>query len=1079
MHKRTTIFLLLLTFFGMQLPAQMLGEREGKQIVNNKEFAWKEIGTVNFDVHYYADDPLLAEQVAKYAEEALYQVSALLDYRHKERFALWVYTHEYDLLQSNQFGRDESKRQGVNPLLNNSGSLVYPGSMNQLRATVRAEVAHLLLKEFYYGGGIQVSVQNQVLLHTPDWFVQGFSDFVGKGWTFEDEMYMSSLNRENLVNYAVEGNDYINRVTRKSIWFYISKQYGNEKLSEIFYMTRLTRSVEGGIITVLGITLKTLTERWREFMLGRMSANAENRVDFTSLSKKINLSPKDELISHAVNPVSGEVALFLMRRGKQRVEIYAPEKRTFRETGIKGGFATEQMEEFHLKVPMSWSRDGRFLLTMVFDNGFEKMTLYDSKNGAISSIPYQPMVDRVLGFDWTPGENLAIVSALKNGQVDLFYHKPGTNQFRQITDDGFDKLSPVVSPDGQYVYFSSNRDSIHPKSGTLDYLVYRNFLDIFRLDLNDKEAVAEPVTQTDEVNEYPLYFASSFELVFLSDEPGIYNLVKRNVFLGDVTRLTNVLQGFYQVSLSDSMVWFSTPIKGRLELFGSPAQSMLAEHSLNITDLRFLKHLAWQEMLKKEKNKDIVIVPEPVRELPTLVLDTPVVKPDSPATKEPVKFYVFDEEEDGNNKPDNRTKRPSTRSILKKQEKKEEKNFNDVVTHNPSRSKNKWASDYISTMVGFSPPWYGHKYKTLLNILAEVGISDLQGNHRIIAGIRPYLFNFKSSDFHVNYTYLKKRTDLFVGLRQRTRYLNTTSPFQNDFHIRYYGFDLNAGAIYPINRFTSISARTQLTYARRYDLDYTFPPDSINLDGADLVPGVGVNFLFDDTRQQDGFTLSGMRAEADLSANYSIGNKSMQFATLRLDLRKYTPVFGKIVLATRLAAGGSIGPNPQRFYMGGVDNMLSGIQNGADMPLNNQTWVSSFSFMDYITPMRGFLYNARNGSKYVAANAEFRIPISRMISQTLNSNPIYNLEFIPFFDIGTIWDKGNPLSQKNPINNDPIISPPLTINVQTLKSPFLIGFGSGVRFTLIGYSARADLAWGMEDYTIQKPRIQLSLGKNF
>jgi hypothetical protein len=92
---------------------------------------------------------------------------------------------------------------------------------------------------------------------------------------------------------------------------------------------------------------------------------------------------------------------------------------------------------------------------------------------------------------------------------------------------------------------------------------------------------------------------------------------------------------------------------------------------------------------------------------------------------------------------------------------------------------------------------------------------------------------------------------------------------------------------------------------------------------------------------------------------------------------------------------------------------------------------------------------------------------------------LYNLELIPFFDIGTTWSEGNPLSQKNPIDTEVIDSYPLTITVQTLKSPFIMGFGGGARMMIMGYWTRFDLGWGVDDFTILNPRLHLSLGKSF
>src|SRR5690606_3054074 len=54
---------------------------------------------------------------------------------------------------------------------------------------------------------------------------------------------------------------------------------------------------------------------------------------------------------------------------------------------------------------------------------------------------------------------LIILSAIKNGQSDLFEYKLKTGQFKQLTDDTYDDLSPVYVAGGSRrgIIFMSNR----------------------------------------------------------------------------------------------------------------------------------------------------------------------------------------------------------------------------------------------------------------------------------------------------------------------------------------------------------------------------------------------------------------------------------------------------------------------------------------------------------------------------------------------------------------------------------------------------------------------------------------------
>jgi hypothetical protein len=84
-----------------------------------------------------------------------------------------------------------------------------------------------------------------------------------------------------------------------------------------------------------------------------------------------------------------------------------------------------------------------------------------------------------------------------------------------------------------------------------------------------------------------------------------------------------------------------------------------------------------------------------------------------------------------------------------------------------------------------------------------------------------------------------------------------------------------------------------------------------------------------------------------------------------------------------------------------------------------------------------------------------------------------------FYDIGTAWTLGNPISQRNPVNTINIEKNPFIIEVQSLKSPFLSGVGTGIRMSVMRYILRMDFALGMEDGSINRPQFSLSLGSDF
>ncbi len=52
------------------------------------------------------------------------------------------------------------------------------------------------------------------------------------------------------------------RYAGHSIWRYVSETYGKQVISNILYMTKISRNIDSGFLFVLGVSLKNLTYEW-------------------------------------------------------------------------------------------------------------------------------------------------------------------------------------------------------------------------------------------------------------------------------------------------------------------------------------------------------------------------------------------------------------------------------------------------------------------------------------------------------------------------------------------------------------------------------------------------------------------------------------------------------------------------------------------------------------------------------------------------------------------------------------------------------------------------------------------------
>lgn len=1043
------------------------GVEPQKQILPASELQWKFVQSAHFRVHYYTLDAALGELTIKLAEEALHDLAKQLDYRPRGHYALHLFLSPDDLIHSNQFPEDEFKEPGVTPLKSNSSYVIYPGSTPELRKKVTAAVARLLLEEFYFAGSISSSIQRSVLLHVPEWYLEGFSAYLGEGWDFEDEVRIAGLHGEDLMQYAIEGTDAINRTVRKSLWYYVAQEYGDDKLAEIFYMTRVTRSVEVAFVKVWGIQLKTLTERWREFTNKRIAENHQYRDELDKKTTKLELNPKDRLMGFALNPQMPVAAVYLIRDGLQRIALADLITGEITETGMEGGFKTDQYLSFEQEIPMAWSDNGQYLLSVIYKDNLEQVAYYDRATGNFNFQTVRPQLERVLSLGFSHDGTEAICSGLAGGNINIYTFKPGTTRFRAVTQTTYDHLYPVFSQDDRSILFASNQAEVaegEEEKEANSYRRARNHLDLYRIERDNPEGAPVRITDTPEDNETWAQPVSSFEVMFITDETGIPNLKKQNIFTGQSAIMSNLTRGMLGVNMNDSLVLMATSLKGQPALhYATPEAFMREFPTLPETRLKYLKHKYFEkaeETRRRVEEEKARILQEIKEEAIRQAKEDSTEAEEAEETNTP-RFYVFDE---GTEKPAKVTKKKlfKTRKLTRFSERELIPDFDTLAIKRPARSKTEWSSDYVETTFGFDPIW--RLYMDL-----GLGFTDIKKNHRMDLEFRPY-WNLRTSDMKASYQYLKPKTDLGVSVEKNSRFLN-----DENFLLRYNSYTLDLSANYPLSRFSGVRVNTDHSFIRRWDLD---PTDEQDLDESDIVSRAGAFYTYNRTRTSQGYTRSGFRFDGGVSTAWSHKNGNLSFTTAQFDARNYLPVKSNIVFATRLSGAMSLGNRAQQYYMGGTpDWLFGGFQNPQELPLDQE--ISAYRYMEYVTPVRGFLFNGRNGTKYVVANAELRIPISRSISSSLNSNPLYNVEIIPFYDIGTIWRTGNPLSQKNPINTLTIDQYPLLIDVQTLKSPFIMGFGTGVRTMLMGYNVRFDMAWGVEDNTVLKPKLHLSLGKNF
>jgi outer membrane protein assembly factor BamA len=211
--------------------------------------------------------------------------------------------------------------------------------------------------------------------------------------------------------------------------------------------------------------------------------------------------------------------------------------------------------------------------------------------------------------------------------------------------------------------------------------------------------------------------------------------------------------------------------------------------------------------------------------------------------------------------------------------------------------------------------------------------------------------------------------------------------------------------------------------------------------------------------------VSGSRYYLTGMASPKLGSNGVGFYTLLGDFRHYIPLskYGDYSIGGRFSGGVSFGPNPQKFFVGGVDNWIGYEVKNNTLPIEN---AEDFTYVTPGYPLRGYLYNEEFGSKYFLSNIELRFPLF----QALVSGPLPVLfqyvSGVMFVDAGSAWNSDFHFTRRNE-------------GGVMVTDDLLLGTGFGARAYVFGMPVRLDVAWSYNLDTWSPPRYYFSLGYDF
>lgn len=1034
----------------------------GKNKVQYKDFDWYYIQTSHFDIYFSQNGETLAEFAANAAESALASIQKSFKYRINNRIIMIIYNSQNDFQETNVIDQYLSEGiEGFTELFKNRVVVQFMGSYKKFRHLIHHELVHAVMNDMFYGGTLQNLISNNININIPMWFSEGMAEYQSLEWDVDTDMFIRDAAINEYLPDIPQLDGYFAYRGGQSVFYYIDRKYGKEKIGELMSKIRNTSNVDTGLKEAIGLNIEELNERWRKEIKRIYWPDIAIRQDPDNFAKRLTDTKKDGgsyNTSPALSPQGDKVAFLSNRDYYFDLYIMSAIDGKIIKKLIKGN-RTADFEELNILTPsVSWSPDGKKIALGAKSSGYDVFYLIDVESEDRETISLG--LDGIKSVTWSPdGQKLAFVGHTAK-QSDIYLYDLVSKELKNLTDDIFSDSAPAWSPDGSRVFFASDRiHFISRDSVPGNFKVYHhnyNQLDIYAINLNNFNIDRiTSLPNSDETS--PIVSPNGKELLFISDINGINNIYKLNLdkidFSGEEKQnsppfvpITNSLNGLYQLSISKDgkKMAFSSLYKSAFNIFllNNPFEIKLEQTTLEPT--LFVSSLNYIENTAAFISPDSILVQEkPIND--SVDIYTGNVINDNKIYGDSVEIdfsnYIFATD----------INLPKDSIEIENQKFTLTNNLDGQGNFKVNKYKITFSPDIVYANAGYSS-LYGLQGTTVISF------SDILGNHRLI-GVTSLQIDLKNSDYGLAYYYLPQRIDYGIEAFHTARFVYLSrGPFVD--LIRFRNFGAVGSLSYPLNRFYRLDAGLSWLNLSQENLDDpTETPQKVSY----LIPSLA--FVHDNVLWGYTSPIDGSRYRFDIFGNPGLSNKKLSFYSILTDYRTYFRFWNDYSFVFRFAGGFSSGANPQRFFIGGIENWINRTFATTDIPLKS---VSDFAFLTAALPLRGFDYAERIGTRYSLLNMEFRFPLIRYLVTGALPILFRNILGVAFIDAGTAWTKDEPLKFFERNKDGSVVTKDL-----------LLGTGVGARLYFLYFLLRFDVAWAYNVDGFTNPKFYLSLGADF
>jgi len=1064
-----SLLFLNLIFNSTAIKAQTINTKFGKNRIQFHDVFndWWMYENDNYIIYWYGKERNIAKTSVLLSQISYSDIEKTLDFKINKKIQVIVYSNISDFKQSNLGIKDDENKfagPGVTKFYNNRVIVYFNGNHYDLLTQIRKGTAEVFLKSMFSDLTFENIYKKIVYSDFPEWFTKGIIGFLADKWNIDDDENLRNIfisKKRNEIDFNKLSKK-IPVLAGKSFFYFLNNKYGVEKISDIFYLIRISRDVEASVLPVLDRSLDELFVEWKAYFSNIYQRYTAQNNNPAEQNQNLLLKSQYPFISLSMSPGSRYISYATNNAGKIDLYIYDINKHKKKKILKLGYINAFQKTDYNYPVCRFYDSE---LFIIYEKKGDLYLRIINIKTLEYFEQILAPEYNRIYSMD-IMDEGRLILNGNTDGYPDIYLYIIKTRQSKRLTHDFWDNLdaSLITINKEKGVLFSSNRKDTTSKIQYLDTIPPIGTYDLFFLNLENKKI--SRLTGTPDINERHGFLQDN-QLYYTTDETGIINIKKENLKNRKSQFFSNTPGNIHSFIARNNYLYYS--------------YNVLCEHYLvlkkagtNSFSTPVISYFKEADELKNtsiyDKNKNLV--DNNVFEIDSGLLFQ--AEFDDPIKSSINEYPLTNETSKINKKKTFKFKKfNSSRAVASRLR----FAFTDLIT----KVDNEPLFDGMESYTGNENTSLGQPTSLLL----KTRVKDLFDDYFLENGIRVSP-DLREIEYFSIFENLKHRIDWQYVYYRKTR---SSYLFNRINFIDKYRMLINMGQIrakYPFDIYSSIS----LTTAFRLDKNILLASDTVSLNNEGINEqrfSLQLEYIFDNTSKIGinsyignrskffirGYNKMDVKFNTPTSFNLSKGIS----AVIGFDSRQYFQVLGKSIIAFRLSGQTSFGTESNIYFLGGMENwILSYYDDLVPLPADDQ-----YAYQVLVANMRGFGYNARNGSSYILSNNEIRIPLFQYIlGNKIKNSILKNFQLTGFFDFGTAWRGFSPFSEDNPSNTRVIEVPPsIKIKLKYYADPVIAGYGFGIRTSLFGYFFKLDYGWGIETRKIQKPVLYFSMGYDF